>query len=329
MPLDVPESVLVVFKGNRKDHITVRDMVNAIPYFAIKNGLLTVEKEGKKNIFSGRILEIEGTKNLSVDEAYELTDASAERSAAAATIELSEESVAEFLESNMCFLRDLADSGYMDKDALIKRSREMESWLETCKLLKRDEDACFAEKLVIDLEELNEPVLACPNDPDDVKILSELSGTKIDEVFIGSCMTHVGHFRALAKIVEGEKVKSKLWVCPPTQMDREVLRNEGLYSVFGKAGARIEIPGCSLCMGNQARVDSGSVVFSTSTRNFPNRMGDNTKVFLGSAELGAVISIIGEIPTPEKYEEIIRSKVLKFKKSVYSFIRFDQEKSDV
>jgi aconitate hydratase 2/2-methylisocitrate dehydratase len=329
MPLDVPESVLVVFKGNRKDHITVRDMVNAIPYFAIKNGLLTVEKEGKKNIFSGRILEIEGTKNLSVDEAYELTDASAERSAAAATIELSEESVAEFLESNMCFLRDLADSGYMDKDALIKRSREMESWLETCKLLKRDEDACFAEKLVIDLEELNEPVLACPNDPDDVKILSELSGTKIDEVFIGSCMTHVGHFRALAKIVEGEKVKSKLWVCPPTQMDREVLRNEGLYSVFGKAGARIEIPGCSLCMGNQARVDSGSVVFSTSTRNFPNRMGDNTKVFLGSAELGAVISILGEIPTPEKYEEIIRSKVLKFKKSVYSFIRFDQEKSDV
>ncbi|MCB9494398.1 MAG: bifunctional aconitate hydratase 2/2-methylisocitrate dehydratase [Desulfobacteraceae bacterium] len=329
MPLDVPESVLVTFKGQRKDHITVRDMVNAIPYFAIKKGLLTVEKEGKKNIFSGRILEIEGTKNLTVDEAYELTDASAERSAAASTIELSEESVAEFLESNICFLRELADSGYMDKDALIRRSREMEGWLETSELLKRDENADFKEKLEIDLDDINEPVLACPNDPDDVRLLSELSGTKIDEVFIGSCMTHIGHFRALAKIVEGEKSKSKLWVCPPTEMDRDFLRKEGIYSILGKAGARIEIPGCSLCMGNQARVDSGSVVFSTSTRNFPNRMGDNTKVFLGSAELGAVIAILGEIPSPEKYEEIMQKKIIPFKDSIYRFIRFDFEKNGV
>jgi aconitate hydratase 2/2-methylisocitrate dehydratase len=326
MPLDVPESVLVTFKGKRKEHITVRDMVNAIPYFAIKKGLLTVEKEGKKNIFSGRILEIEGTKDLTVDEAYELTDASAERSAAAATIELSEESVAQFLESNICFLRELADTGYLDKDALIKRSREMEDWVETCELLKRDENADFKEMLEIDLGEINEPVLACPNDPDDVRLLSELSGTKIDEVFIGSCMTHIGHFRALAKILEGKKTKSKLWVCPPTGMDRDILRKEGLYSVLGKSGARIEIPGCSLCMGNQARVDFGSVVFSTSTRNFPNRMGDNTKVFLGSAELGAVIALLGEIPTPEKYEEIMQEKIIPFKDLIYRFIRFDFEK---
>jgi aconitate hydratase 2/2-methylisocitrate dehydratase len=325
MPLDVPESVLVSFRGKRKEHITIRDMVNAIPYFAIKKGLLTVEKEGKKNVFSGRILEMEGTKDLSADEAYELTDASAERSAAAATVELSEDMVAEFLESNICFLRELADKGYMDKSALIRRSREMETWLEKGKLLTRDEDAEFIEKLEINLDELDEPVLACPNDPDDVRLLSELSGTKIDEVFIGSCMTHIGHFRALAKIVEGRKTKANLWVCPPTEMDKDILRNEGLYSILGKAGARIEIPGCSLCMGNQARVDSGSVVFSTSTRNFPNRMGDNTKVFLGSAELGAVVSILGEIPTPEEYEEIMKTKIIPFKDSIYRFVRFDFE----
>jgi aconitate hydratase 2/2-methylisocitrate dehydratase len=201
----------------------------------------------------------------------------------------------------------------------------METWLEKGKLLTRDEDAEFIEKLEINLDELDEPVLACPNDPDDVRLLSELSGTKIDEVFIGSCMTHIGHFRALAKIVEGLKTKSKLWVCPPTEMDKDILRNEGLYSILGKAGARIEIPGCSLCMGNQARVDSGSVVFSTSTRNFPNRMGDNTKVFLGSAELGAVVSILGEIPTPEEYEEIMKTKIIPFKDSIYRFVRFDFE----
>ncbi|MDY0131593.1 MAG: bifunctional aconitate hydratase 2/2-methylisocitrate dehydratase [Desulforegulaceae bacterium] len=325
MPLDVPESVLVSFKGKRKEYLTIRDLVNSIPYFAIKKGLLTIEKEGKKNIFSGRILEMEGTEELSVDEAYELTDASAERSAAAATIKLSEEMVTEFLESNICFLRELADRGYMDKSALIQRSKEMEAWVENKSLLRRDKDADFIEKLEINLDELNEPVLACPNDPDDVKLLSELSGTKIDEVFIGSCMTHIGHFRALAKIVEGKTAKSKLWVCPPTEMDKDILRNEGVYSILGKAGARIEIPGCSLCMGNQARVDPGSVVFSTSTRNFPNRMGDNTKVFLGSAELGAVISILGEIPSPEEYEKTMKTEIIPFKDSIYRFIRFDLE----
>ncbi|MGM0417760.1 MAG: bifunctional aconitate hydratase 2/2-methylisocitrate dehydratase [Thermodesulfobacteriota bacterium] len=321
-PLDVPESVLVKFSNTRKKHITIRDMVNAVPYFAIKKGILTVEKEGKKNAFSGRILEIEGTTDLTVDEAYELTDSSAERSAAAASVELSTEKVSEFVESNISFLRNLADSGYEDNTTLINRAGEMESWLKNRELLGRDDDAEFAAVLDIDLEELDEPVLACPNDPDDVKLLSELQGTKVDEVFIGSCMTHIGHFRALAKIVNGEDLKSRLWVCPPTSMDRDVLRKEGLYSVFGKAGARIELPGCSLCMGNQARVSTGSTVFSTSTRNFPGRMGDNTKVFLGSAELGAVVAVLGEIPDPQTYKEIMEKKIIPESENIYRFVRF-------
>lgn len=322
MPLDVPDSVLVRFKGERKSHITMRDMVNAIPYFAIKNGLLTVEKEGKINAFSGRILEMEIDEDLSVDEAYELTDASAERSAAASTIKISETALKEFLNSNINFLRDLSKKGYEDSDTLLKRADEMEKWVNSPELLSADEDAAYSNVLDIDMGELDEPILACPNDPDDVKLLSELQGTKIDEVFIGSCMTHIGHFRALAKIVEGKKAVSKLWVCPPTGMDKDKLREEGIYAVIGKAGGRIEIPGCSLCMGNQARVDTGSVVFSTSTRNFPNRMGDDTKVFLGSAELGAVIAILGEVPDLETYKSVIKEKIEPNKKSIYRYLRF-------
>lgn len=323
MPLDVPESVLVKFNGKRKNHITIRDMVNAIPYFAIKKGFLTVEKEGKKNIFSGRILEMEGIDDFTVDEAYELTDASAERSAAAATVKLCDDKVKDFLGSNVCFLRELADRGYESSETLIKRAKEMEDWIENESLLEKDENAQFFETLEINLDEIDEPILACPNDPDDVKLLSELKGTKVDEVFIGSCMTHIGHFRALGKIIEGEKVKSKLWVCPPTAMDREILREEGLYSIYGKAGARTELPGCSLCMGNQARVETGATVFSTSTRNFPNRMGDKSNVFLGSAELGAVVALLGEIPDPETYKKIINEKINPNKEDLYKFIRFN------
>ncbi|PIE75333.1 MAG: bifunctional aconitate hydratase 2/2-methylisocitrate dehydratase [Deltaproteobacteria bacterium] len=322
MPLDVPESVLVKFKGKRKEYITIRDMVNAIPFYAIKKGLLTVEKEGKINVFSGRILEMEGTENLCVDEAYELTDASAERSAAASTIKISRESVADFLKSNISFLRKIADSGYESKETLLKRADKMAEWIEKGSLLERDENADFYAELEIDLDEIDEPVIACPNDPDDVKLLSELSGTKIDEVFVGSCMTNISHFRALAKIVDGETAKSRLWICPPTMMDKKRLMDEGLYSIYGKAGARIEIPGCSLCMGNQARVNTGTVVFSTSTRNFPNRMGTDTGVFLGSPELAGIVAVLGEMPSPEIYKKIMEEKIIPFKAEIYNFLRF-------
>ena len=323
MPLDVPGSVLVRFKGKKRDYITTRDMVNAIPFFGIKKGLLTVEKKGKINAFSGRILEMELDEDISVDEAYELTDASAERSAAAATIKLSRESIAEFLESNISLLKNLAEKGYEDPDTLLKRASDMEDWIKNGKLMSADSDAEYHSVLEIQLEDIKEPILACPNDPDDVKLMSELEGTKIDEVFIGSCMTHVGHFRALAKIIEGETVRSKLWVCPPTGMDKEQLREEGIYSIIGRAEGRIEIPGCSLCMGNQARVSKGSTVFSTSTRNFPNRMGDDTKVFLGSAELGAVVALLGEIPDIDTYQKIMQERVIPYRKELYRFLRFN------
>ena len=302
MPLDMPESVLVRFKGTPKPGITIRDMVNAIPLKAIEMGLLTVAKEGKKNIFSGRILEIEGLEHLSVDEAFELTDASAERSAAAATFKLSKDQVARFLRSNVGLLKEMVETGYQCKETLLARIEAMEAWLEKPELLKADENASYAEVIEIDLAEITEPILACPNDPDDVKRLSEVAGTRIDEVFIGSCMTHIGHFRAAAKLLpEKGEVPVRLWMAPPTVMDEAQLRSEGLYSVFGKAGARMEIPGCSLCMGNQGRVAPETTVLSTSTRNFPNRIGDGAGVYLGSAELAAITARLGELPDAQTY----------------------------
>ena len=306
MPLDMPESVLVRFKGKPKAGITIRDMVNAIPLEAINRGLLTVAKEGKKNVFSGRILEIEGLDHLTVDEAFELTDASAERSAAAATFKLSKEQVRRFLKSNVGLLREMVAKGYEDRATLLARIKAMEAWLENPELLVADEDARYAEVLEIDLSKITEPILACPNDPDDVKVLSEVAGEKIDEVFIGSCMTHIGHFRAAATLLqkEGGEVPVRLWVAPPTGMDEAKLREEGLYSIFGKAGARMEIPGCSLCMGNQARVAPKTTVLSTSTRNFPNRIGDGASVYLGSAELAAVAARLGKLPNSDTYFEM-------------------------
>ena len=304
MPLDMPESVLVRFTGTPKPGITLRDIVNAIPLVAIEKGLLTVEKEGKKNIFSGRILEMEGLDHLSVDEAFELTDASAERSAAAATIRLSETQVTTYLHSNIALLKEMVKSGYQSRETLETRIAAMEAWLENPSLLRADADAEYAEVIEIDLSAITEPILACPNDPDDVKRLSEVAGTKMDEVFIGSCMTHIGHFRAAANLLQdGGEVPVRLWMAPPTVMDQTQLRREGLYNVLTRCGARLEIPGCSLCMGNQARVAPGSTAFSTSTRNFPNRIGDGANVFLGSAELGAVAARLGQLPDVTTYFE--------------------------
>lgn len=302
MPLDMPESVLVRFSGTPKPGITLRDIVNAIPLAAIDKGLLTVPKENKKNVFSGRILEIEGLDHLSVDEAFELTDASAERSAAAATIRLSEAQVTRYLRSNVALLKSMVKNGYQCKATLEKRIAAMEAWLANPSLLAADSDAEYAEVIEIDLANVTEPILACPNDPDDVKPLSAVSGTTIDEVFIGSCMTHIGHFRAAAALLEkGGEVPVRLWMTPPTMMDQAQLRNEGLYSTLCRAGARLEIPGCSLCMGNQARVAPKATVLSTSTRNFPNRIGDGAKVFLGSAELAAITARLGHLPDAATY----------------------------
>lgn len=302
MPLDMPESVLVRFTGTPKPGITLRDIVNAIPLAAIEKGLLTVAKEGKKNIFSGRILEIEGLDHLSVDEAFELTDASAERSAAAATIRLSEAQVSRYLRSNVALLKSMVAQGYEAKETLTARIKAMEAWLNAPALLTADSDAEYAEVIEIDLATLSEPILACPNDPDDVKRLSEVTGTPIDEVFIGSCMTHIGHFRAAAALLEGDgEVPVRLWMTPPTVMDKDQLRREGLYNPLCRAGARMEIPGCSLCMGNQARVAPNTTVLSTSTRNFPNRIGDGANVFLGSAELAAVTARLGKLPDAATY----------------------------
>ena len=302
MPLDMPESVLVRFKGQMQPGVTLRDLVHAIPLYAIKAGLLTVAKAGKKNIFSGRILEIEGLPDLKVEQAFELSDASAERSAAGCTIKLNKEPVAEYLKSNIVLMKNMIADGYADARTLQRRIEAQEAWLANQTLLEADKDAEYAAVIEIDLADIKEPIVCCPNDPDDAKFLSEVAGTKIDEAFIGSCMTNIGHFRAAGKVLEGKKdIPVRLWVAPPTKMDAAELTKEGFYNTFGTAGARTEMPGCSLCMGNQAQVREGATVISTSTRNFPNRLGKNTNVFLGSAELAAVAAKLGKLPTPAEY----------------------------
>ncbi|MDO4433594.1 MAG: bifunctional aconitate hydratase 2/2-methylisocitrate dehydratase [Alysiella sp.] len=303
MPLDMPESVLVRFSGSLQPGVTLRDLVNAIPLYAIKQGLLTVAKAGKKNIFSGRILEIEGLPDLKVEQAFEITDASAERSAAGCTVHLNKEPIIEYMTSNIVLMKNMIADGYADARTLERRIKAMEAWLANPQLLEADKDAEYAAVIEINMDEIKEPIIACPNDPDDVCFMSEKSGTVIDEVFIGSCMTNIGHFRAASKLLEGKSdIPVRLWVAPPTKMDAQELSNEGHYGVLGRAGARMEMPGCSLCMGNQAQVREGSTVMSTSTRNFPNRLGKNTNVFLGSAELAAICSKLGKIPTVEEYQ---------------------------
>jgi len=302
MPLDMPESILVRFKGQIQPGVTLRDLVHAIPLYAIKKGLLTVEKKGKKNIFSGRILEIEGLPDLKVEQAFELSDASAERSAAGCTVHLNKEPVIEYINSNIVLLKNMIAQGYADARTIGRRIQAMEAWLANPQLLQADKDAEYTEVIEIDLSEIKEPIVCCPNDPDDAKTLSDVSGAQIDEVFIGSCMTNIGHFRAASKLLEGKRdIPVKLWMAPPTKMDAQQLTEEGHYGVFGNAGARMEMPGCSLCMGNQAQVKEGATVMSTSTRNFPNRLGKNTFVYLGSAELSAICSKLGRIPTQAEY----------------------------
>tara|TARA_Y100001968_G_C19451810_1_gene769187 strand:+ start:2404 stop:5064 length:2661 start_codon:yes stop_codon:yes gene_type:complete len=325
MPLDMPESVLVRFKGSLQKGITLRDVVNAIPLIAIKKGFLTVEKANKKNIFNGRILEIEGLPNLKLEQAFELTDASAERSCAGCSIQLSKETVAEYLSSNIALLKNMIARGYKDPRTLARRIKEMENWLKAPKLITADSNAKYAEVLEINLNELKEPVLACPNDPDNVKLLSEVAGEAIQEVFIGSCMTNIGHYRAAAKILEDQgKIKTRLWVCPPTRMDESMLKEEGYYKIFEEAGSRMEMPGCSLCMGNQARVGDNTTVFSTSTRNFNNRLGKGAQVFLGSAELAAACALLGKIPTPNEYKSIAADKIGPLSSELYRYLNFDQ-----
>uniref|UniRef100_UPI00178593F3 bifunctional aconitate hydratase 2/2-methylisocitrate dehydratase n=1 Tax=Pseudomonas fluorescens TaxID=294 RepID=UPI00178593F3 len=325
MPLDMPESVLVRFKGKLQPGITLRDLVHAIPYYAIQKGLLTVEKKGKINAFSGRILEIEGLDELTVEQAFELSDASAERSAAGCTIKLPEKAVAEYLRSNITLLRWMISEGYGDARTLERRAQAMEAWLANPVLLEADADAEYAEIIEIDLADVKEPVLCAPNDPDDARLLSTVQGEKIDEVFIGSCMTNIGHFRAAGKLLEKVKggIPTRLWLAPPTKMDAHQLTEEGYYGIYGKAGARMEMPGCSLCMGNQARVQTGSTVVSTSTRNFPNRLGDATNVYLASAELAAVASILGKLPTVEEYMEYAKN-IDSMAADVYRYLSFDQ-----
>ena len=302
MPLDMPESVLVRFKGELQPGVTLRDLVNAIPLYAIKAGLLTVAKAGKKNIFSGRILEIEGLPNLKVEQAFELSDASAERSAAGCSVRLNKEPIIEYLNSNIVLLKNMIAEGYQDARSLARRIEKMEAWLANPQLLEPDADAEYAAVIDIDLADVHEPIVACPNDPDDVKTLSDVAGAQIDEVFIGSCMTNIGHFRAAAKLLEGKRdLPTRLWIAPPTKMDASELTKEGHYGTFGNAGARTDMPGCSLCMGNQAQIREGSTAMSTSTRNFPNRLGRNTNVYLGSAELAAICARLGRIPTREEY----------------------------
>ena len=325
MPLDMPESVLVRFKGEMQPGITLRDLVHAIPYAAIQEGLLTVEKKGKKNIFSGRILEIEGLKGLTVEQAFELSDASAERSAAGCTIKLDEDTIAEYLRSNVVLLRSMIAEGYGDPRTLERRARKMEEWLANPSVLSADADAEYRAVIEIDLNELKEPVVCAPNDPDDARLLSQVAGDKVDEVFIGSCMTNIGHFRAAGKLLEQHKgnLATRMWIVPPTRMDEHTLMEEGYFSIFGKAGARTEMPGCSLCMGNQARVAAGATVLSTSTRNFPNRLGDGANVYLTSAELAAVGAIIGRLPTPEEYLQYAE-KLDAMSDEIYRYMNFDQ-----
>ncbi|MCD8554602.1 bifunctional aconitate hydratase 2/2-methylisocitrate dehydratase [Seleniivibrio sp.] len=325
MPLDVPESVLVKFKGKLNPGITLRDVVNAIPYWAIKQGLLTVPKKNKVNVFNGRILEMEGLPDLTVEQAFELTDATAERSAAGGTIKLSEKSVAEYIKSNIALMKKMIKAGYQDANTLQKRIDDCEAWLKNPVLLERDANAEYAAVIEIDLADIKEPILACPNDPDDVKLLSEVAGTKVDETFIGSCMTNIGHFRAAGKIWEGVPYpKTRMWLTPPTLMDEMQLKEEGYYSIFSSVGARTELPGCSLCMGNQGRVAPGATVLSTSTRNFPDRIGDGANVFLGSAELTAIAAVLGEIPSVDKYFEYMNTKVAPKAAEIYKYLEFDK-----
>jgi aconitate hydratase 2/2-methylisocitrate dehydratase len=325
MPLDMPESVLVRFTGEMQPGITLRDLVNAIPYAALQRGLLTVEKKGKKNVYNGRILEIQGLPNLTVEQAFELSDASAERSAGGCTIELSEASVAEYLRSNIVMLRWMIDNGYEDKRTLERRARAMEEWLENPVLMRADPDAEYAEVIEIDMSEIREPLLACPNDPDDVKPLSAVAGDRIDEVFIGSCMTNIGHFRAAGKLLQaaGEVIPTRLWIAPPTKMDEHQLMEEGYYNIYATAGARTEMPGCSLCMGNQARVAANSTVVSTSTRNFPNRLGQGANVYLASAELAAIAAVLGKLPTVEEYMAYA-TRIDSMAPEIYRYLNFDK-----
>lgn len=324
MPLDMPESVLVRFKGKMQPGVTLRDLVNAIPLYAIRQGLLTVEKKGKKNVFSGRILEIEGLPDLKVEQAFELTDASAERSAAGCTVHLDKAPIIEYMRSNITLMKWMIANGYEDKRTLGRRIKAMEQWIANPQLLKADADAEYAAVIEIDLADIKEPIVACPNDPDDVKLLSEVAGDKIDEVFIGSCMTNIGHFRAAGKVLEGKSdIPTRLWIAPPTKMDAMILNEEGYYSVLGKSGARMEMPGCSLCMGNQAQVRKGSTAMSTSTRNFPNRLGIDTRVYLGSAELAAVCALMGKIPSVGEYMEQV-SVVNQKAADIYRYMNFDQ-----
>ena len=337
MPLDMPESVLVRFTGkmqegitlrdlvHMQEGITLRDLVHAIPYFAIQQGLLTVEKQGKKNIFSGRILEIEGLEDLKVEQAFELSDASAERSAAACTIKLNKEPIIEYLNSNITLLKWMIAEGYGDARTLERRVKAMENWLANPTLLEADKDAEYAAVIEINLDEIKEPIVCAPNDPDDARLLSEVQGDQIDEVFIGSCMTNIGHFRAAGKLLNQFKgmIPTRLWVAPPTKMDAALLTEEGYYSIYGKSGARVEMPGCSLCMGNQARVADQATVVSTSTRNFPNRLGQGANVYLASAELAAVAALLGKLPTPAEYLTYV-ADLQKEKDDVYRYMNFNE-----
>ena len=325
MPLDMPESVLVKFSGALQPGVTLRDVVNAIPYVAIQQGLLTVEKAGKKNIFSGRIMEIEGLPDLKLEQAFELTDATAERSCAGSTIKLSVETVSEYLRSNVALLKNMIARGYSDARTLARRIKAMEDWLANPVLMEADVNAEYAAVIEINLDEITEPILACPNDPDNVKTLSDVAGSQIDEVFIGSCMTNIGHYRAAATVLEGQgENTARLWVCPPTRMDEEMLKQEGYYGIFERAGSRMEMPGCSLCMGNQARVDDNTTVFSTSTRNFNNRLGNGAQVYLGSAELAAVCAQLGRIPSRNEYLKVAAEKIDPYGAELYRYLNFDQ-----
>lgn len=325
MPLDMPESVLVRFKGQLQPGVTLRDIVNAIPWVAMQQGKLTVGKENKQNVFNGRIMEMEGLPDLKVEQAFELTDATAERSCAGCTIKLGTETISEYLRSNVALMRNMIARGYQDARTLTRRIAKMEQWLANPELMEADADAEYADILEVNLDEIVEPIVAAPNDPDNVKLMSECAGDKIDEVFIGSCMTNIGHYRAAAKVLEGAgPVKVRLWICPPTRMDEQQLREEGVYGTFAAAGARTEMPGCSLCMGNQARVEDNTTVFSTSTRNFNNRMGKGAQVYLGSAELAAVCALLGRIPTVEEYMAIITQKIDPFAGDLYRYLNFDQ-----
>jgi len=325
IPLDMPESVLVKFSGEMQPGITLRDLVNAIPYAALKRDLLTIEKKGKKNVYNGRILEIQGLPDLKVEQAFELSDASAERSAGGCTIQLSEDSVAEYLRSNVVMMRWMIDNGYEDVRTLERRVRAMEEWLANPQLMTADENAEYAEVIEINMSEITEPLLACPNDPDDVKPLSEIAGRQIDEVFIGSCMTNIGHFRAAAKLLEaaGGVIPTRLWIAPPTKMDEQQLMQEGIYNTYASSGARTEMPGCSLCMGNQARIASNSTAVSTSTRNFPNRLGQGADVFLASAELAAIAAVLGKLPTVDEYMEYA-GKIDNMGAEIYKYLNFDE-----